>query len=164
MPLLLSILEHYNLLSKQPNYTYGFFFFDLMFMVVSWARAIMSISKMAWTFPARPYYYIFYFQNLIESPTTVRQKEEGTYRAPGTTSRGRAALQLPFSSRQLQRGHIAPLGQPRVRKSCLAGSSLIPWPCHRLGASQQLPTDLQDLLERTPKKDDFFIIGDWNAK
>ena len=24
--------------------------------------------------------------------------------------------------------------------------------------------DLQDLLERTPKKDVFFIIGDWNAK
>ena len=24
--------------------------------------------------------------------------------------------------------------------------------------------DLQDLLELTPKKDDLFIIGDWNAK
>ena len=24
--------------------------------------------------------------------------------------------------------------------------------------------DLQDLLELTPKKDSFFIIGDWNAK
>ena len=24
--------------------------------------------------------------------------------------------------------------------------------------------DLQDLLELTPKKDFFFIIGDWNAK
>ena len=24
--------------------------------------------------------------------------------------------------------------------------------------------DLQDLLELTPKKDGFFIIGDWNAK
>ena len=24
--------------------------------------------------------------------------------------------------------------------------------------------DLYDLLERTPKKDVFFIIGDWNAK
>ena len=24
--------------------------------------------------------------------------------------------------------------------------------------------DLQDLLEQTPKKDVFFIIGDWNAK
>ena len=24
--------------------------------------------------------------------------------------------------------------------------------------------DLQDLLELTPKKDVFFIIGDWNAK
>ena len=164
MLLLFSILEHYNLLSKQPNYTYGFFFFDLMFMVVSWARAIMSISKTAWTFPARPYYYIFYFQNLVESPTTVRQKEKGTYRAPGTASRGSAALQLPSSSRRLQRGRTGPPGQPRVRRSCLAGSALIPWTCHGPGTSQQLPTDLQDLLEQTPKKDDFFIIGDWNAK
>ena len=24
--------------------------------------------------------------------------------------------------------------------------------------------DLQDLLERTPKKDVLFVIGDWNAK
>ena len=24
--------------------------------------------------------------------------------------------------------------------------------------------DLQDLLELTPKKDELFIIGDWNAK
>ena len=24
--------------------------------------------------------------------------------------------------------------------------------------------DLQDLLELTPKKDDLFVIGDWNAK
>ena len=75
MPLLFSILEHYNLLSKQPIYTCGLFFFDLMFMVMSWARAIMSISRKAWTFPARPYYYILYFQKLIESPTTVRQEE-----------------------------------------------------------------------------------------
>ena len=29
---------------------------------------------------------------------------------------------------------------------------------------EQLYEDLQDLLELTPKKDVFFIIGDWNAK
>ena len=129
MPLLFFILEHYNLLSKQPNYTCGLFFSDLMFMVVSWARAIMSISKKAWTFPRRPYYYILYFQKLIESPTTIRQKEEraipgpqdnlegkscladsflipvapkGTYWAPrGSPIWGRAALQVPISSRDL---------------------------------------------------------------
>ena len=82
MPLLFSILEHYNLLSKQPNYTCGLFsFFDLMFMVVSWARANMSISKKAWTFPGRPYYYTLYCQKLIESPTTVRGKRHA--RPPG---------------------------------------------------------------------------------
>ena len=102
MPLLFSILEHYNLLSKQPNYTCGLFFSDLMFMVVSWARAIMSISKKAWTFPGRPYYYILYFQKLIESPTTVRQKEERDIPGPRDNLEG---------------------------KSCLADSFLVPWPC-----------------------------------
>ena len=29
---------------------------------------------------------------------------------------------------------------------------------------QRVYEDLQDLLELTPKKDVFFIIGDWNAK
>ena len=29
---------------------------------------------------------------------------------------------------------------------------------------EQFYADLQDLLERTPKKDVLFIIGDWNAK
>ena len=29
---------------------------------------------------------------------------------------------------------------------------------------EQFYDDLQDLLERTPKKDVLFIIGDWNAK
>ena len=113
MPLLFSILGHYNLLSKQPNYACGLFLFDLMFMVVSWARAIMSISKKAWTFPGRPYYYVLYFQKLIESSTTVRQKEERDTPGP--------------------RDNLE-------RKSCLAGSSLIPWPCHGLGASRRLPT------------------------
>ena len=29
---------------------------------------------------------------------------------------------------------------------------------------EQFDEDLQDLLELTPQKDVFFIIGDWNAK
>ena len=29
---------------------------------------------------------------------------------------------------------------------------------------ERIYEDLQDLLERTPKKDVLFIIGDWNAK
>ena len=85
-----SILEHYNLLSKQPNYTCGLFFYDLMFMVMSLARAITSISKKAWTFLARPYYYISYFQKLIESPTTVRQKEERGIPGPRDNLEGKS--------------------------------------------------------------------------
>ena len=92
MPLLFSILEHYNLLSKQPNYTCGLFFSDLKFMVVSWARAIMSISKKAWTFPGRHCYYILYFQKLIESPTTVRQKEERDIPGPRGNLEGKSCL------------------------------------------------------------------------
>ena len=140
MPLFFSILEHYNLLSKQPNYyTRGLFFFDLMFMVMSWARAIMSISKKVWTFPGRLYYYILYFQKLIESPTTVRQKEEGDILGPRDNLEGKTALRIPFSSRRLPRGHIGSLGQTRVRKDCLAGASLVPWPCHVLGTPRRLP-------------------------
>ena len=32
------------------------------------------------------------------------------------------------------------------------------------GKVEQVHEDLQDLLELTPQKDVFFIIGDWNAK
>ena len=99
MPLLFSILEHYNLLSKQPNYTCGLVFFDLMLMVVSWARAIMSISKKAWTFPGRPYYYILHFQKLIESPTT--EGTEGHTGPPGQPRGEEVVLQVPFSSRDV---------------------------------------------------------------
>ena len=113
MPLLFSILEYYNFLSKQPNYACGLFLYDLMFMVVSWARAIMTISKKAWTFPGRPYYYILYFQKLIENPTTVREKEERDIPGPRDNLEG---------------------------KNCLAGSPLAPWPCHGLGMSWRLPT------------------------
>ena len=59
-------------------------------MVVSWARAIMSISKKAWTFPGRPYYYILYFQKLIESPTAVRQKEERDMPGPRDSLQGKS--------------------------------------------------------------------------
>ena len=125
MPLLFSVLEHYNLLSKQPNYTCGLFFSDLMFMIVSWARAVMSISKKAWTFPGRAYYYILYFQKLIESPTTVRPKEERDKPGPGDSLEGKSCLADSF---------LLPWPCPRDNlegKSCLANSFLIPWPCPR---------------------------------
>ena len=100
-----------------------------MFMVVSWARAILSISKKAWTFPARPYYYILSLQKLIKSPTTVRQKEERDIPGPwdnlegksclagsflvlvapeGSPMWGRAALQVPFSSHDLVTDWVHP--------------------------------------------------------
>ena len=74
----------------------------------------MSISKKAWTFPGRPYYYILYFQKLIEIPTTVRQKEERDILGPRNNPEG---------------------------TSCLAGSSVFLWPCHGLGAPRRLPTE-----------------------
>ena len=132
MPLLFSILEHYNLLSKQPNYTCGLFFSDLMFMVVSWARAITSISKKAWTFPGRPCYYILYFQKSIESSTTVRQKEERDIPGPRDNLEGKSCLADSFLITAVPQGTYwapHPPRRPCVRKSCLAGSSLLPWPC-----------------------------------
>ena len=56
-------------------------------MVVSWARAILSISKKAWTFPVRPYYYILSFPKINRKPNN--SKTEG------------------------RKGHTRPLGQPR---------------------------------------------------
>ena len=92
-----------------------------------------TFPKKTWTSPGRPYYYILCFQKLIESPPTVRQKAERDIPGPRETLEGKSCLQTPFSSWRLLRGHIGPPGQPLVRKSCLAGSSLIPWPCHGLG-------------------------------
>ena len=56
-------------------------------MVVSWARAILSLSKKAWTFPARPYYYILSFLKINGMPNN--SKIEG------------------------RKGHAGPPGQPR---------------------------------------------------
>ena len=50
----------------------------------------MSISKKAWTFPGRPYYYILYFQKLIESPTAVRQKEGRDMPGPRDSLQGKS--------------------------------------------------------------------------
>ena len=91
MPLLFSILEHCHLFGKQPNYYCGLFLFDLMFMVMTWARAIMSTSQKAWTFPGRPYYYTLHFQKLIESPI-VRQKEERDIPGPQDNPEGKSCL------------------------------------------------------------------------
>ena len=140
MPLLFSILEHYNLLSKHPNYTCGLFFFHLMFMVMSWARAIMSISKKSWTFPARPYYNILYFEKLKESPTIVRQKEEREIPGPRDNLEGKSCLADSFLVLLAPEGIYWAPAQPCVQKSCFAGSSLVPWPCHPLGTPRQLPT------------------------
>ena len=56
----------------------------------------MSISKKAWTFPGRPYDYILYFQKLIESPTTVRQKEERDILGPRDNLEGKGCLAGSF--------------------------------------------------------------------
>ena len=37
-------------------------------------------------------------------------------------------------------------------------------PTSNTDEAERFYEDLQDLLELTPKKDVFFIIGDWNAK
>ena len=106
-------------------------------MVVSWARAITSISKKAWTFPTRPSYYIWSFPKINRKPKTVRQRKKETYRALGQPrgeelpcrflscpggSRGdilgprgspmweRAALQVPLSSHDLVMDWVHPGG------------------------------------------------------
>ena len=140
MPLLFFILEHYNLLSKQPTYTCGLFSSDLMFMVVSWARAIMSISKKAWTFPGRPYYYILYFQKLIESPTTVRQKEERGIPGPQGNLEGKSCLADSFLIPVAPEGtYWAPGAAPSEEELPCRFLSL-PVTLSRFARTQRLPT------------------------
>ena len=66
---------------------------------MSWARAIMSISKKVWTFPARLYYYILLFPKINRK--------------------------LHNSNTEGRKGHNGP--QDNLEgKSCLAGSFLVP--------------------------------------
>ena len=132
-------------------------------MVVSWARAILSISKKPWTFPARPYYCILSFPKINRKPNNSKAEGRKGHTGPLGQPRGEE-LPCRFLSRHVTlspgqpRGDelpcrflshlwgsggdiLGPLGQPHVRKSCLARSSLIPWPCHGLGASRRLPTE-----------------------
>ena len=73
----------------------------------------MSISKKAWTFPGRPYYYVLYFQKLIESSTTVRQKEERDTPGPPGQPRGESGLAGSFLDPAAPEGtHWAPGAAP----------------------------------------------------
>ena len=109
-------------------------------MVMSQARAIMSIFKKAWTFPGRPYYYVLYFQKLIESPTTVRQKEERDIPGPQDNLEGKSCLADSFLVLEAPEGTYWAPGAAPMSKSCLAGSSLKRRPCHGLGTPRWLPT------------------------
>ena len=73
-------------------------------MVVSWPEQSWAFPKRLGLFQWGIINIYYHFQKLIESPTTVRQRKKVTYQAPGATLRGRAALQIPFSSRDLVPG------------------------------------------------------------
>ena len=112
MPLLFSILEHYNLLSKQPNYTCGlflYFWLDVYGRVLSESNHEHFQKALDFSREALLVYIIFSKINRQQ----LRQKEE---------------RDIPGLQDNLK------------GKSCLAVSSLVPWLCHRLGASRQLPT------------------------
>ena len=49
-------------------------------------------------------------------------------------------------------------------KYCISDSFLAPTSNAEEAEVERFYEDLQDLVELTPKKDVFFIIGDWNAK
>ena len=148
-------------------------------MVVSWARAITSISKKAWTFPGRPYYYIFPKINrkpqnskteggkghtgppgqpggeeLLSSFLSQAGGSQGDVLGPrGSPVWGRAALQVPLSSRDLvtvwahpgDSWHLLVIPLPRspawqshlhemleTPGTCLKGR----WPCNLLSSGQ----------------------------
>ena len=108
-------------------------------MVVSWARAILSISKKAWTFPARPYYYILSFPKITGKPNNRKTEGERDRPAPGTTARGSAVCRVLSCPGGLEGTDRAPGAAP-CEEELPWGSCLVPWPCHGLGASWRLPT------------------------
>ena len=99
MPLLFSILEHYNLLSKQPNYTYGLFFFDLCL----WS---CPEPEQSWAFPKR---LGLFQEGLITIYFKINIKPNN-------------------SKTERRKGHTGPPGQPRGEElpcrfiSCPCGS------------------------------------------
>ena len=95
-----------------------------MFMVVSWAREIMNISKKAWTFPVRPYYYILFFLKINTKPNNSKTEGRKGHTGPLGQPRGeeltcRFTDFTGFSSRRLRRGHIGPRGSPRWGRAAL---------------------------------------------
>ena len=89
----------------------------------------MSISKKAWTFPGRPYDYILYFQKLIESPTTVRQKKERDILGPRDNLEGKSCLADSFLVPAAPEGtYWAPRAAPCKEE----------WPCRFLSCLMTL--------------------------
>ena len=73
----------------------------------------MSISKKPWTFPGRPYYYILYFQKLIESPTTVKTERRKGHTGPRDNLEGKSCLADCSLSRAAPEGtYWAPRAAP----------------------------------------------------
>ena len=155
MPLLFSILEHYNLLSKQPNYTCDLFFADLMFMAVSWARAIMSISKKGLDFSREALLLYIIFPKINRKPNNSKTEgRKGHTRPPGQPRgeglpcrflahpgsswrdilgpRGspvweRAALQVPLSSHDFVTVWAHPGSSGHLKKGMATHSSILAW-------------------------------------
>ena len=116
-----------------------------MFMVVSWARAIMNISKKTWTSPTRPYYYILFFLKINTKPNNSKTEGRKGHTGPlgqpwgeeltcrflsrpggsggdilgpqGSPMWGRAALQVPLSSHDLVTDWVHPGGSRQTVKS-----------------------------------------------
>ena len=114
----------------------------------------MSISKKAWTFPARPYYYILYFQKLIESLTTVRQKEERDILGPRENLEGKSCLAGSFLVLMVPEGtYWGPGAAPSGEELPCRFLSV---PHHGLGTSWRLLTSIlawKNLMDR----------GNWQA-
>ena len=145
-----SILEHYNLLSKQPNSICILFFFHLMFMVMSWAQSNHEHFQKGLDFSREGLLLYIIFPKINRKPNNSKTEGRKGHTGPPGQPRGEelpcrflsppVTLSRPRPVLVIPEGTYWAPGQPRVRKSCLAGSSLDLWPCHGLGASR-LPTE-----------------------
>ena len=125
MPLLFSILEHYNPLSKQPNCACGLFIFDLMFMANTcfWCFAPCPGPEQSWAFLNRLGLFqrgliTIYYISKNESPKTVRRRKGHT--GPPERPRGEE-LPCRFLSRPSgsQGDILGPQGSPTWGRAAL---------------------------------------------
>ena len=88
MPLLFSILEHYNLLSKQPNYTCGLFFFWLDVYGCVLSQSNHEHFQKGFNFPREALLLYIIFPKINRKPNNSKTERRKGHTGPPGQPRG----------------------------------------------------------------------------